>query len=66
MLLFDVLGKFKMQASKQINQLNKAPGTPNWQHDYYEHIIRNPESHEQIRYYIANNPSNWKSDKFHP
>ena len=34
-----------------------------WQSSYYEHIIRNYESHQKIADYIVNNPVNWKEDK---
>jgi REP element-mobilizing transposase RayT len=37
-----------------------------WQRNYYEHIIRNQQSLEAIRAYIANNPANWKEDQLHP
>lgn len=34
-----------------------------WQRNYYEHIIRNEKSLENIRNYIFNNPLNWKDDE---
>jgi putative transposase len=34
-----------------------------WQRNYYEHIIRNEKSLEQIRRYIINNPFNWQYDE---
>jgi len=46
-----IMGKFKMQTSKQINILHNAPGTKTRQHNYHDHIIRN-------------NPLNWKKDSF--
>jgi putative transposase len=36
-----------------------------WQRNYYEHIIRTPESYERIANYIENNPACWDNDKFH-
>jgi len=36
-----------------------------WQRNYYEHIIQNEKSYQQITDYIINNPSNWKDDKFY-
>ncbi|MCL2103919.1 MAG: hypothetical protein FWH21_02510 [Kiritimatiellaeota bacterium] len=36
-----------------------------WQRNYYEHVIRNAESHECIARYVAGNPVNWVIDKFH-
>ena len=35
-----------------------------WQRDYYEHIIRNQQSYENIANYIINNPHNWQEDRF--
>ncbi len=36
----------------------------NWQPRYYDHIIRDTQSFENIQNYIANNPINWKEDNF--
>ena len=34
-----------------------------WQRNFYEHIIRNEKSYNNISEYIINNPSNWTKDK---
>ncbi|MDR0681973.1 MAG: hypothetical protein LBG15_09040 [Dysgonamonadaceae bacterium] len=36
-----------------------------WQHNYYEHIIRNKRSHQNIADYIIRNPGTWREDKFY-
>lgn len=36
-----------------------------WQRNYYEHIIRDDRAYRNISKYIANNPANWKGDKFY-
>jgi len=36
-----------------------------WQRNYWEHVIRNAESHQRIMDYIINNPVNWRIDKFY-
>jgi len=33
-----------------------------WQRNYYEVVIRNEQSYDQIADYILNNPGNWKND----
>lgn len=33
-----------------------------WQRNYWEHIIRNEKSYQNISNYIINNPSKWKED----
>ncbi len=37
-----------------------------WQRNYYEHIIRNEKSLNQIRQYIHDNPFNWSIDENNP
>jgi putative transposase len=36
-----------------------------WQRNYYEHIIRNEQSYNNISNYIINNPAKWNEDKFY-
>ncbi|GBC99978.1 hypothetical protein HRbin17_02511 [bacterium HR17] len=37
-----------------------------WQRNYYEHIIRNEDSLNRIRHYIATNPLRWHLDRENP
>jgi len=37
-----------------------------WQDNYYEHIIRDEQSLENIRQYIRNNPRKWELDRNNP
>jgi putative transposase len=57
---------FKSAATKRINEQRGMPGVPVWQHNYYEHIIRNDADLQRIREYIANNPLKWELDQLHP
>ena|ERR1051325_4356336 len=54
---------FKSTVTSKVNNLQKTPGHPLWQRNYYDHIIRKEESLERIRHYIAHNPQNWDKDK---
>lgn len=36
-----------------------------WQRNYYEHIICDEQSYQQISEYIINNPVKWVDDKFY-
>jgi REP element-mobilizing transposase RayT len=65
MLIPKILGKFQHQTSKQINLLRDTPGVKVWQKDYHDHIIRDIQSYHRIKYYIINNPKNWKGDTFY-
>ncbi|MGZ9188187.1 MAG: hypothetical protein ACXW6R_26305, partial [Candidatus Binatia bacterium] len=37
-----------------------------WQRNYYEHVIRDEESLNRIRQYIADNPMRWEFDPENP
>jgi REP element-mobilizing transposase RayT len=64
-----VMGYFKMNSAKRINELLRSPGIPVWQRNYYERIVRDAPVrgiHEfplrgldQIRLYIRLNPERW-------
>lgn len=61
-----IIGQFKSAAAKRINQTRNTPGTPVWQRNYYERIIRNDREMAAIRQYIADNPAKWTEDENHP
>ncbi|MBK5285583.1 MAG: transposase [Bacteroidia bacterium] len=64
MLLSKIMGWYKMNVAKQINIIRLTEGTPLWQRNYYEYIIRNKKSYQTIADYIINNPAKWDDDKF--
>ena len=66
MLLSKAIGRFKMQSSKEINNLKNTQGTPVWQARFYDHIIRKRESLHKISQYILNNPIKWEIDRNNP
>ncbi len=39
-------------------------GTPVWQRNYWDRVIRDDGEHDRIAQYIAENPANWKGDRF--
>ncbi|MEA1978088.1 MAG: transposase [Chloroflexota bacterium] len=57
-----VIGFYKMNTAKAINIVNDTRGTPVWQRNYYEHIIRNEDALNRIRRYIQENPIKWPVD----
>jgi REP element-mobilizing transposase RayT len=65
-LLAQVVAYYKYQSTKQINLLKQAPGTPFWQRNYYENIVRNSHAFGQIVEYIHTNPQRWSDDALHP
>lgn len=61
-----VVRGFKARVTAAVNGLRGTTGVPVWQRNYYEHIIRNDESLDQIRRYIVDNPMRWALDRENP
>jgi REP element-mobilizing transposase RayT len=66
MLLSKIIGRFKMTSAKKINILQNNPGSPVWQRNYYEHIIRDSKDLDRICEYIIENPIKWNLDENNP
>ena len=60
-----IIRSFKSAVTKRINEKHLAIGSPVWQRNYYEHIIRDDKSFQQIQAYIINNPARWETDRFY-
>jgi REP element-mobilizing transposase RayT len=63
--LSEIVRALKTFSARKINKLRNSSGNKFWQRDYFEHIIRNENSHLYIIQYITNNPVYWKNDKFY-
>ena len=64
--LSTIVRSFKSATTNRINDLRKTPGGLVWQRNYYEHVIRNEQSLQRIREYIAGNPARWGVDRENP
>lgn len=65
-----ILGAFKsittVKYTYGVTQLGWEPYDQRiWQRNYYEHIIRDEKSHQNISDYITNNPYNWENDEYY-
>jgi putative transposase len=61
-----VVAQFKSLVTKRINDTRQDRRGPIWQRNYYEHVIRDEESLDRIREYIATNPQRWDLDRENP
>ena len=61
-----IVQNFKSISTRRLNQLSGTPGDTVWQRSYYDHVIRNERSLEEIQEYIAGNPLCWELDELHP
>ncbi|MFH1855633.1 MAG: transposase [Candidatus Omnitrophota bacterium] len=55
--------KITMEYLKYINQNNLNVSGKIWQRSFYDHVIRNEKSLQNIREYVLNNPQNWPYDE---
>ena len=61
----DTIQAFKSAVTKPINEIRQTQGTPVWQRNYYEHIIRGEADYTRIAGY-TDNPRRWEEDSLNP
>jgi len=61
-----IIRSFKSAVTKRVNALRGTPGARLWQHNYYEHVIRNEHDLNDTRQYILDNPVKWDMDENNP
>jgi putative transposase len=64
----DIVGAYKSLVANGCLEICKSKNETMgklWQRNYYEHIIRNEKSYNNIFNYIINNPTQWQEDKFY-
>lgn len=64
--LSSIVGAYKSMVTRQINERRVTPNAELWQKRFYDVIIRNEKSLNDIRQYILSNPQNWESDLENP
>lgn len=64
MTLSKRMQSFKRSVSIEINR--HMQGEFQWQRSFYDHVIRNKDSHQKIHQYILENPAKWKEDENNP
>ena len=57
-----IIQQYKSSVTRWCNKNNHK--CFKWQSRFYDHIIRNDESYQNISDYIINNPAKWKEDKY--
>ncbi|MCJ7551239.1 MAG: transposase, partial [Anaerolineae bacterium] len=58
----EIVRAFNSCSARRINEARQVRGVPFWHRNYFEHIIRNEDSLNRIRRYIATNPAGWTDD----
>ena len=62
----EIVRAFKTFSARRVNAARAAPGTPLWQRNYYEHVVRDADELNRIREYIDLNPVQWAMDRENP
>jgi putative transposase len=61
MLLSKIVQQYKASVTRKINSLESSLHF-GWQKSFYDHVIRNDRSLDNLREYITNNPLRWELD----
>lgn len=61
----EIVRAFKAFSARAINLRRGTPGTPVWQRNYYERILRDERALAAVQRYIRENPAKWGDDRFH-
>ncbi len=61
----NIIGWFKYQTTKIVNELQNTAGAKLWQRSYHDHIIRNEQEYLKIWQYIDENPQKWDQDCYY-
>ncbi|MDD5191078.1 MAG: transposase [Dehalococcoidales bacterium] len=61
--LSEIIRALKSFSSRRINSMGHLQGSPVWQRNYYERVIRTEKELNAVRQYISANPANWELGK---
>jgi putative transposase len=61
-----IMAQFKSRVTKRLWKIPSLKGTPIWQRNYYEHVIRNEQDLQNKTDYIQANPMLWDEDDENP
>jgi putative transposase len=65
MLLPKIIQQYKSSATRKINSMQNGFEFE-WQKSFYDHVIRNEKSLDNLRQYVRNNPLKWDLDRENP
>ena len=61
-----IVRAYKSAVTYKINEFRTTRGSPVWQRNYYEHIIRDGSDNDWIYKYIQSHPYQWEKDEENP
>ena len=61
--LSTIVRSYKSAVTKEVNIVKGTPGSPVWQRNYYEHVVRTDKELNDVRQYSLDNPVKWTLDQ---
>ena len=61
-----IMAQYKSRVTKRLWKIPSLKGTPIWQRNYYEHVIRDQQDLQNKTDYIEANPMLWDEDDENP
>ncbi len=61
-----IVRSYKSAVTYRINLIRGVSDVPVWQHNYYEHVVRDDKDWDRIHRYIEFNPFMWARDEENP
>lgn len=61
----NIIGWFKYNTTKSVNEEYKSAGNKLWQRSYYDHIICDEKDYMEKLNYILSNPLKWFDDEYY-
>ena len=61
----NIIGWFKYNTTKSVNEEYKSAGNKLWQRSFYDHIIRDEKDYMEKLNYILSNPLKWADDEYY-
>jgi REP element-mobilizing transposase RayT len=58
-----LIAGFKSSVTKRVNRMNNTPGSPLWQRNYFDRVIRDEDELNHIHRYIQGNPLRWEEEE---
>jgi len=59
-----IVGGYKAAVTRRIRRDLNRPDLEVWQERFHDHVVKTPQSFDQIAEYIVNNPLVWEQDRY--
>ncbi len=61
-----MINAYKAAVTREVRRRGLWPEGPLWQGRFHDRVVRSETEADRIRRYVAENPTRWAADPFHP